>query len=106
MKTFQQWCDEQHRDPGEYMDHEAVYNAGVLEGLRLAKAALQDVKVSETLSERYGCHCDLEPGMAPDGCVIDEGRPQDCIYAKPGMKKEQCKYWKAMPVDTGSSKKR
>jgi hypothetical protein len=43
---------------------------------------------------RYGCHCDLEPGQEPDGCVIDEGLPQHCIYAKPGMRKEQCQYWR------------
>jgi hypothetical protein len=42
----------------------------------------------------YGCHDDLEPGEGPDGCVIDEGRHNDCIYAKPGMRKEQCEYWR------------
>ena len=46
----------------------------------------------ETL--RYGCHCDLEPHMQPDGCVIDEGQHHNCIYAKPGMRKEQCEYWR------------
>jgi len=49
------------------------------------------------LSEvKYGCHVDLDPGMEPDGCVIDEGRLQDCIYAKPEMRKEQCKYWRVI----------
>ena len=43
---------------------------------------------------KYGCHCDLEDSMEPDGCVIDEGRHQDCIYAKKGMRKEQCEYWR------------
>jgi hypothetical protein len=43
---------------------------------------------------KYGCHVELDPGMEPDGCVIDEGRPEDCIYAKPGMRKEQCEYWR------------
>lgn len=46
----------------------------------------------ETL--RYGCHCDLEPHMEPDGCVIDEGRHSDCNHAKTGMRKEQCEYWR------------
>lgn len=41
---------------------------------------------------RYGCHCDLEPGAQPDGCVIEEGG--HCTYAKPGRRKEQCQYWK------------
>ena len=48
---------------------------------------------------RYGCHCDLEPHMEPDGCVLDEGRPQDCIYAKPGMRKEQCRYWRIIKAN-------
>jgi len=46
----------------------------------------------------FGCHCDLEPGMKPDGCVLDEGRPDDCVYARMGnyalKKKEDCNYWK------------
>ena len=45
----------------------------------------------------YGCHCDLEPHMEPDGCVIDTGRRQDCFYARsktnPVNKKEECEYW-------------
>jgi hypothetical protein len=43
---------------------------------------------------KYGCHVDLDPGMEPDGCVIDEDQPHKCIYAKAGMRKEQCKYWR------------
>lgn len=48
---------------------------------------------------KYGCHCDLEPdGMGPDECVLDSHDPlvssEDCIYAKSGMRKEQCAYWK------------
>lgn len=45
---------------------------------------------------KYGCHVDLEycHGCEPDGCVIDTGDLDDCIYAKPGMRKEQCKYWR------------
>jgi hypothetical protein len=43
---------------------------------------------------RYGCHCDLEQGMQPDGCVIDDGTLSLCHYAKPGMRKEQCQYWR------------
>lgn len=44
-------------------------------------------------SIQHGCHVDLEPGEMPDGCVLDEGRPQDCIYAQSGMRKEQCSHW-------------
>jgi len=43
---------------------------------------------------RYGCYVDLDPGMEPDGCVIDTGDLHNCIYAKKGMRKEQCEYWK------------
>lgn len=47
---------------------------------------------------RYGCHCDLEPGMKPDGCVLDEGRSFDCVNAQrlvdAGKGKEACPDWK------------
>lgn len=43
---------------------------------------------------RYGCHIDLDPGMEPDGCVIDEGLHGNCVHAKVGMRKEQCDYWR------------
>jgi len=45
---------------------------------------------------KYGCHCDLEPHMEPDECVIDKGRLADCFYAREGMRKEQCKYWEVI----------
>ena len=41
----------------------------------------------------HGCHCDLEPGQEPDGCVLDEGRPQDCVYAAKKAQKHECEYW-------------
>jgi len=46
---------------------------------------------------KYGCHCDMEEGMAPDDCVMDTGRYSDCIYAADNMTLEdklKCKYWK------------
>jgi hypothetical protein len=48
----------------------------------------------ETL--RYGCHCDIENTVSgqPVDCVIDSHDYEDCIYATPGMRKEQCKYWR------------
>lgn len=52
---------------------------------------------------RYGCFCDLfamEPGTEPDGCVIDQGRPQDCTYARGIKRKEQCSEWKAWTPET------
>lgn len=47
---------------------------------------------------KFGCHCDLEEGMEPDGCVIDEGLLRNCVYAKPNMVKEQCEYWKPIKL--------
>jgi hypothetical protein len=50
----------------------------------------------------HGCHCDLEEGMEPDGCVLDEGRPEHCIYAgsllREGKDKTACEYWKQIEV--------
>jgi len=49
---------------------------------------------------KYGCHCDLDPDAEPDGCVLDESRPQDCVCAKKlkdeGKGRDQCEYW--MPI--------
>lgn len=43
---------------------------------------------------KWGCHCDLEDGQEPDGCVLDDGRPQDCVYAgRTGATKAECQYW-------------
>lgn len=57
---------------------------------------------------KYGCHCDLEnmdEGYEPDGCVIDEGHPDSCIYAGPlvrqGKDKSACKYW--LPIKPRSA---
>jgi|SRR5690554_6319886 len=47
----------------------------------------------------YGCHCDLEEGMEPDGCVIDSGERLNCIYAKDISVKEQCEYWRVIASD-------
>jgi len=46
----------------------------------------------------YGCHCDLEPGQNPDSCVIgsDNHILSDCTYAKEGMRKEQCQFWRVV----------
>lgn len=50
----------------------------------------------------HGCHVDLEEGMEPDGCVLDEGSPHKCIYAnrllREGKSKTACEYWKPIEV--------
>jgi hypothetical protein len=45
---------------------------------------------------KYGCHVEIYDGMEPDECVIDTGDFDDCIYAKEGMRKEQCCYWRVV----------
>lgn len=52
---------------------------------------------------KYGCHCDLESmndGFEPDGCVMDAGEYNLCIYASEDGKKENCEYWR--PVMSGA----
>jgi len=50
---------------------------------------------------RYGCHFDLEPHMHPDGCVIDDDRRHDCIYAIRGIQdKTQCDWWRPITITT------
>lgn len=46
----------------------------------------------------HGCHVDLEEGNSPDGCVIDQNRRQDCLYARKHERKEQCGYWRPIAV--------
>lgn len=57
-------------------------------------AGLEDAKKPPQAAEKYGCHCDLEDGMEPDGCVLDYGKPEDCVYARLRGSKDKCEYWK------------
>lgn len=47
---------------------------------------------------KCGCHLDLEEGQEPDGCVLDEERPEHCIYAKHIDAKQKCQYWRPVQV--------
>lgn len=46
----------------------------------------------------HACHCDLEPGQAPEACVFDTGEHNNCFYARvllrKGNTKDDCDYWK------------
>lgn len=83
-----------------------LYPGWVIDGrgyVNLARfAELVEAAVTERLkkstNQEYGCHCDLEPGMKPGGCVFDEGRPQDCSMTRLIARKEECKYWK--PIES------
>lgn len=43
------------------------------------------------------------PGDTDPTCVIDTGDFHDCLYAKPGMCREDCKYWQALPTQGATS---
>ena len=63
----------------------------------------QDDYVALKLEQvRYGCHCDLDEGMVPDTCVLDEGSTHDCVYAgkllREGKGKEQCSEWRPITL--------
>lgn len=57
---------------------------------------------------RYGCHCDLEPGANPDGCVLDYDRPEDCIHAPAlvaaGQGREACHEWRPVTFERPNAK--
>lgn len=57
-------------------------------------AGLEDAANPTQATEKYGCHCDLEEGTEPDGCVLDYGKPEDCVYARLRGSKDKCEYWK------------
>lgn len=54
--------------------------------------------IEQELKEKWGCHCDLEEGQEPDGCVIDEGRPSECFFAQrllnAGKGRDDCEEWR------------
>lgn len=57
-----------------------------------------DVHLQQNDGQVFGCYCDLEDDMEPDGCVIDDGRVSDCIFAvrlqKDGKGRNDCKEWR------------
>ena len=59
-----------------------------------AITALRD-RLAKT--DGFACHCDLDPGQQPDGCVFDTGRTVDCMYAeklaKESKGRNDCEYW-------------
>ena len=67
----------------------------ITEAMNALRAALEE-------PVPHGCHCDLEEHMSPDGCVLDENMPDNCIYARrllrEGKGKTDCEYWKPIEV--------
>lgn len=46
---------------------------------------------------KFGCHVDLssmDDDSMPDGCVLDYGDPDACIYGSKHRTREGCKYWR------------
>ena len=50
---------------------------------------------------KFTCYCDLDDDMEPDGCVLDQHKPEDCIYAAKlraaGKGRNDCAEWR--PID-------
>lgn len=73
--------------------------AEVLEALHMLDEVCDEADTSGA-PVRFGCHCDLEPGMEPDGCVLDNGRPEDCVHTRSGKVKqrEKCEHWQPVKI--------
>lgn len=84
-------------------DYEAL--AAECEKLREDAERWRAISQKRELGKKYGCHCDLDEGMEPDGCVIDSGERHNCIYAKTIEVKEQCEYWRVIVTDSGVQEK-
>lgn len=73
------------------------------------KKTSQASNLEEAIETLYGCHCDLEEGQAPDACVIDQGRPNDCVHAMHEEKaagwKNKCVHWKPVTTTLGQAAK-
>ena len=65
-------------------------------------AALAALRAALAQPVPHGCHVYPHLGMKPDGCVLDDGRPENCIYAKrllrEGKDKTACVYWQPIEV--------
>lgn len=48
--------------------------------------------------QKWGCHCDLQPGQQPDSCVIDLDQPEYCSIASSGVRKEACVHWQPIQI--------
>lgn len=74
--------------------------AELVEALR--ETADGDALVVANQAKAFGCHCDLEPWMKPDGCVLDESRAEDCTSARPllaaGKDKWHCNDWRVVTL--------
>lgn len=66
-------------------------------GMHDAVDAIKQAFKGGTFSDiKYGCHLEVWDTIdgQPDNCVLNSGDVEDCIYAKEGMRPEQCEYWR------------
>jgi hypothetical protein len=65
-------------------------------------------RVEALESKGFGCHCDLEPGMQPDGCVLLDGVADNCVYAQrlreEGKGPSACEYWRPIQLSDETEK--
>jgi len=50
-------------------------------------------KIQKERSTIFKCVVEGDP---IDTCTWDDGNPEDCVHSQQGIKKENCKYWKAV----------
>ena len=81
---------------------EALETLVPTKGPSIYNSARDDLRAALTAPVPHGCHVDLDHDMKPDGCVLDDGRPENCIYAKrllrEGKDKTACEYWQPIEV--------
>ena len=72
------------------------------EAERKHQAAITALRAALAQPVPHGCHVDQDHGVEPEGCVLDEGSPNKCIYAgrllREGKDKTACKYWQPIEV--------
>lgn len=61
----------------------------------LAEIEAMGGKIAWPQDERFGCHIDLMDGEEPDGCVWDDGRPENCSMTARYSDKAACPYWRS-----------
>ena len=77
---------------------DAMWGVNFDEPMAISGKPFIKIEQITTKPVRFGCHCDLEPDMQPDGCVLDYGKPQDCIHSDCGDK-SKCPYWHEIKED-------
>ena len=79
----------------------------ILRALSAAGLAIIDTRTHVALEMadlafgKYGCHLEIDQTVSgkPDDCVLNEGRPDACIYAQCLMHPAQCQYWRPLAAE-------